>query len=302
MADEEEDKRLPSFKEPPRKPRSATPGMQFGKLTVIKAVKRDGANMRECRCECGNTAIVQARNLTSGHTKSCGCRAGIKSGDPRIVQIADSIMEGTSMREASSAAGLSKTYMAKKNSGPDLIRAEVAQRQAEARARAPVHTDTIVGSLVEIMSASPADVLPDHPILAKAKANGTAHLIKKITIVPVRVGTRERKNKNGSITTSPVIRERIDLEMYSRLDAIGQLCNVFGMKSEPRANSFEETKRQEIEREIQNIMVAEKCDEEKAARMLRDELGSDVPHLTMVIDKILKKLKTRTKAELESVH
>lgn len=49
--------------------------LKFGRLTVIslcgKSKRND--NMWLCRCDCGNGKVVKAYNLTSGHTKSCGC-------------------------------------------------------------------------------------------------------------------------------------------------------------------------------------------------------------------------------------
>lgn len=51
-------------------------GKKFGRWTVIKdSGKRDSSGniMWECRCECGNTACVKGKSLTSGASKSCGC-------------------------------------------------------------------------------------------------------------------------------------------------------------------------------------------------------------------------------------
>lgn len=53
-------------------------GRKFGKLTVVRTQpKKEGqkthGNLWVCRCECGNTTIVSASHLVSGHTKSCGC-------------------------------------------------------------------------------------------------------------------------------------------------------------------------------------------------------------------------------------
>lgn len=49
-------------------------GKRFGKLTVIKYIK---GGKWECQCDCGNTCIVDTRNLNSGHTRSCGCLVSI---------------------------------------------------------------------------------------------------------------------------------------------------------------------------------------------------------------------------------
>ena len=50
-------------------------GMQFGRLTVIEMCPdRKGKKLVwKCRCSCGNTTNVTASDLTTGHTKSCGC-------------------------------------------------------------------------------------------------------------------------------------------------------------------------------------------------------------------------------------
>lgn len=49
-------------------------GKTFGRLTCIGfggRVKR--ASIWWCKCECGNVVRVQGPNLSTGHTKSCGC-------------------------------------------------------------------------------------------------------------------------------------------------------------------------------------------------------------------------------------
>lgn len=50
-------------------------GNKFGNLTPIKNVGRDTHNnaLWLCVCECGRESVVVARDLKSGHTKSCGC-------------------------------------------------------------------------------------------------------------------------------------------------------------------------------------------------------------------------------------
>lgn len=47
----------------------------FGKLTVINKddANKNGYAVWVCFCECGNTAKVRSRALTTGNTKSCGC-------------------------------------------------------------------------------------------------------------------------------------------------------------------------------------------------------------------------------------
>ena len=54
-------------------------GQQFHYLTVLtevpKAERRNPKQVEwKCQCECGNITTVITNYLTSGHTKSCGCR------------------------------------------------------------------------------------------------------------------------------------------------------------------------------------------------------------------------------------
>lgn len=57
-------------------------GKKFGLLTVIEPdeshVMPNGKKktMWKCQCECGTITSVQTSNLTTGHTTSCGCKAG----------------------------------------------------------------------------------------------------------------------------------------------------------------------------------------------------------------------------------
>lgn len=50
-------------------------GIKFGRLTALRPIEKRKARCMVwlCRCECGNTTVVQGDNLRSGHTKSCGC-------------------------------------------------------------------------------------------------------------------------------------------------------------------------------------------------------------------------------------
>lgn len=50
-------------------------GMRFGKLTVLndEGKTKHGQYKWRCRCDCGNSTVVQISNLRRGHTTSCGC-------------------------------------------------------------------------------------------------------------------------------------------------------------------------------------------------------------------------------------
>jgi len=59
-------------------------GNVYGKLTVIDfSQRKHGRAYWNCICTCGNKKIVQGYDLTSGHTKSCGCLRKIDGKEPR---------------------------------------------------------------------------------------------------------------------------------------------------------------------------------------------------------------------------
>lgn len=47
-------------------------GQKFGRLTVSEYAGNKPTRW-SCVCDCGNTVIVHAGNLSSGHSRSCGC-------------------------------------------------------------------------------------------------------------------------------------------------------------------------------------------------------------------------------------
>ena len=55
-------------------------GEKYGRLTVVSEADPHYTSggrkiiMWNCKCDCGNTAIVSTSHLRSGHTVSCGCR------------------------------------------------------------------------------------------------------------------------------------------------------------------------------------------------------------------------------------
>ena len=62
-------------------------GMRFGKLVVLKqaGLNKEGRQLWECQCDCGNIHITNGRNLQLGICKSCGCL--ISSGEMEIEKI-----------------------------------------------------------------------------------------------------------------------------------------------------------------------------------------------------------------------
>lgn len=58
----------------PRSPKDLS-GQLFGSLVVQRYL---GRSRWECLCACGRTTIVKTGSLPNGHTRSCGCKIGIK--------------------------------------------------------------------------------------------------------------------------------------------------------------------------------------------------------------------------------
>lgn len=59
-------------------------GQKFGLLTAI-SINKEKSDLKgkihwDCICECDNTTVVSRTNLTSGHTKSCGCLSIVQAG------------------------------------------------------------------------------------------------------------------------------------------------------------------------------------------------------------------------------
>ena len=74
-------------------------GRRFGLLTVVTSVyTTTGAPAWECKCDCGGVSVVTSGRLTSGNTKSCGCRKRAVLG------------ESTTKHGHSRKAGLTRTY------------------------------------------------------------------------------------------------------------------------------------------------------------------------------------------------
>ncbi len=199
----------------------------------------------------------------------------------KVDKFVENIAQGKKRPDAVIDAGWNQTRKAARVTASRLlsnanILERVERRKEEAMRRAQIHTDIIVGSLAEIATASLADVLDDNGEfdLQAARDKGTDHLIKKL-----RVKTRYYSNGAGKNPDKEVTHE---YEMYSRLDALNQLRDNFGMKQEPRQNNYEEIKRQEVERSIQRIMERDGVEKRVAAQTLLTELG-DAPEIAPIV-------------------
>jgi hypothetical protein len=88
-------------------------GRTFGRLRVLARDANGNGNVRWlCRCRCGRRVSVQAGNLCSGNSTSCGyCTRGLR--DPvavalRLRRIRELQAKGLSLSQIGRAVGLSK--------------------------------------------------------------------------------------------------------------------------------------------------------------------------------------------------
>lgn len=183
---------------------------------------------------------------------------------PKQEKFIEGVVQHGNAAKAAREAGYSpKTakVIAAQNLSKLNLREAIERRRAEVMKLAQIHTDVITGWIVELAGFSLDDCLDEKGkfSLKKARETGAIHAIRKM------------ETPDG-----------FKVEMYSRLDAIAQLRDNFGMKQEPRANTFEETRRVEVEREIDKIAESEGCSRAEAAKMLKVALGSDSPLIPTV--------------------
>lgn len=64
-------------------------GKKYGYLTVIRKVENKNSSRAfwECKCDCGNTIIVNGTDLRSGHTQSCGCKRKEKTNQHNLEMV-----------------------------------------------------------------------------------------------------------------------------------------------------------------------------------------------------------------------
>lgn len=129
----------------------------------------------------------------------------------------------SSNTQAALLAGYSENTacaIANENLNKPYIQTAIEKRKAEYRALADVEAKDIIGAQQEIAFASIEDALDDDGYInfPKAKQNGAAKLIKKISRTP---------NKYG---------EAVTVEFYSRSDALNQLADILGIKQMPKEN------------------------------------------------------------------
>jgi len=79
-------------------------GKRYGKLTVIKLVDHNRYRKSRwlCKCDCGSEVVVEATNLHTGNTKSCGClwreKICLDDGESSFNRMLSSMKHGAKVR------------------------------------------------------------------------------------------------------------------------------------------------------------------------------------------------------------
>jgi hypothetical protein len=89
-------------------------GKRFGKLVVEKIVLLDKTRYFLCDCDCGNTKLIDARNVLRGLSTSCGCNRAVDSArraitDRQVKKIIQLRAGGLSYRQIATRLDLSRT-------------------------------------------------------------------------------------------------------------------------------------------------------------------------------------------------
>lgn len=48
-------------------------GQKFGKLLILNTLWENNPPLVNCLCDCGNTVLLNKKDVQTGHTNSCGC-------------------------------------------------------------------------------------------------------------------------------------------------------------------------------------------------------------------------------------
>jgi len=137
--------------------------------------------------------------------------------------IVQGMLQGKSVAKSASDANYSKN--ARQGISYRIIKSLYTKEQIQECLRA-IHLDCreVIGTLVSHMRVDLADFLPESEILRRAREKGISHLIKKL-----KTRTRLVPQKKGKAIQEQVI----DIEVYSSLEAIKELCKIFGLRNLP---------------------------------------------------------------------
>jgi phage terminase small subunit len=138
------------------------------------------------------------------------------------------LSNGGNATQAARDAGYSGTpdtlkQVASENLAKPYIRRRIAERMQEAR----IHTDEVIGTLASHMRADIALIVPDNPIVQRAREAGVSHWIKRLTV-----------KKYYDKSKDAVVQET-SVELHSSQAAAKQLCAVMGLEVAAAKNPYD---------------------------------------------------------------
>jgi phage terminase small subunit len=132
--------------------------------------------------------------------------------------------------EAARAAGYSESY-----SRVDVystlekpsVKAEIERRRESRMAEANIHANEVLGTLASHMRADIGEIMPDNPIVQRAREAGVSHWIRKVTVKEYF-----DKSKQATVTETTV-------ELHNAQTAAKQLCAVMGLEVAAAKNPYD---------------------------------------------------------------
>jgi phage terminase small subunit len=144
------------------------------------------------------------------------------------------------------------------------VRERIEARRKQAMEDAQVHTNEVIGTLVSHMRADITDLMNEDGEIdfQTAQEGGVSHLIKEYSV-------RRTVNESGESVTRTV-------KLHDSQTAAKALCDVFGLKQEPRQNlQNAEAKRKEVQESIERIRAVhgDEAAERYRQSLLEDDLA-----------------------------
>jgi hypothetical protein len=137
------------------------------------------------------------------------------------------LTNGNNGKRAAEDAGYAKGHAAETEASRLLRNAEIQERVRARVAEAKIHTDEVIGTLASHMRADIALIVPDNPIVQRAREAGVSHWIKRLTV---------RKYYDKS---KDAVVQETSVELHSSQAAAKQLCAVMGLNTDSQKNPYD---------------------------------------------------------------
>ena len=137
------------------------------------------------------------------------------------------LANGNNGKKAAESAGYAKGHGAETEASRLLRNAEIQERINARIAEAGVQANEVIGVLVSHMRADIAEIMPDNPVVKRAKEAGVSHWIKRLTI-------KEYWDKSKGAVV-----QETSVELHSSQAAAKQLCSIMGLDTAPQKNPYD---------------------------------------------------------------